>query len=172
MQSFIKFTLAVFFAVIFSNVSLAISEGAPLKIGVLNVHQILAESKQAKAISDKLQKEFGAREKNLVSTHKAFQEKTDRFKRDASVLSEAERLTLEKELLTTQNDLQKLQSEFQADTSARQQDEMRQFLEKIRKAVNNIATKGQYDLILNVDSAPFASPKLDLTKQVIQALDN
>lgn len=142
-----------------------------LHMGVVDVRSILSESKQAKAISDKLQKEFSVREKSLISQDKALQEKVEKFKRDGAVMAEKERTTTERDLVNAQRELQRLQSEFNDDTTLRQQEEMQKFLEKVRSAVNAIAEKGKFDIIIHSDAAPFVNPRLDVTKQVVQVLD-
>lgn len=144
---------------------------ADVNIGVVDVRAILGESKEAKSISDKLQKEFSAREKNLIAEDKSLQEKAEKFKRDSAVMAEKERSTTERDLLNAQRDLQRLQAEFNDDTAMRQQEEMQKFLEKVRAAVNKVAEKGKLDVVLHSDATPFVSPKLDITKQVVQTLD-
>ena len=137
----------------------------------MDVRAILSESKQAKAISEKLQKEFSAREKELMAQDKALQEKAEKFKRDSAVMAEKERTTMERDLVNAQRDLQRLQAEFNDDTNMRQQEEMQKFLEKVRTAVNSVAEKGKLDLVIHSDAAPYVNDRLDITKQVVQTLD-
>ena len=143
-----------------------------INLGVVDVRAILSESKQAKAISEKLQKEFASREKDLIAQDKAFQEKAEKFKRDSAVMAEKERTVQERDLLNVQRELQRLQSEFNDDSNMRQQEEMQKFLEKVRAAVNSVAEKGKLDLVIHSDAAPFVSDRLDITKEVVQTLDS
>jgi outer membrane protein len=142
-----------------------------LKIGVIDVRSIISTSKQAQAVSEKLQKEFAPREKDIAVADKAFQEKADKFKRDSAVMSESERTNTERDMLNLQRELQRKQAEFREDTSVRQQQEMQQFLEKVKTAVNSVAEKDKMDLIIHSDAVPYAKEKLDITQKVVQALD-
>ena len=141
------------------------------KAGVIDLHAVMANSKKAQAINEKLQKEFSAREKEVVASEKSFQEKVEKFKKDSAVMAEAERASTEKDLLKLQQELQRKQNEFREDVGNRQRDEMQAFLNELRETIKTYAEKEKFDIIIQSDMVPFANTKLDVTKPLVQALD-
>lgn len=139
-----------------------------LKIGVVDVRQVVSASDQAKEIGETLKKEFKPKEDEILKLEKKFQEQSEKLQRNAAVMSESEKSKLEREVMTMQRDLQRMQNEFREDGSMRQREEMQKFLERVRVEVEKLAETENYDLILHSDAAPFASKKVDITSQVIK----
>lgn len=146
--------------------SLPLQAMAETKIGVVDMRALMANSPQAKASVEKMKKEFKPREDKIVAMDKALKEKTEKVKRDSAVMSEAEKAKAEKELIASKRDLDRLQGEFREDAMARQQEEMKKIYEKITKAVEDLAKKEKYDLILPLEIAAFANPQLNVTDKI------
>lgn len=141
-----------------------------MKVGVVDVREIVGKSPETEAISKKLQNEFKSRESELIALDKSINTKAEKLKKDASVMSEAERSKLERELYSLQRDMQRMQAEFRDDTQLRQQEEMQKFLEKVRGKIVDIAKSEKYDLILHAEAAPYVSDQVDITQKVLGKL--
>ena len=64
------------------------------KIGAVNVGRLFNESPQAAEVRAELEKEFGARERELIEEQKKLKELQDRLQKDSAIMSETERKRL------------------------------------------------------------------------------
>ena len=147
-----------------------VNANTQLKIGVVNVRDIMQQSPQGEAITKTLEKEFGSRKNSIVSAQKSLQEKSGKYQRDSAVMSEAERKKTEKELVEKQRDIQRMEQEFREDGQARQNEEAEKLLKKINEVISRVAASEGYDMILHREAAPFASDKVDITAKVLAEL--
>ena len=157
-----------------SGMPQAVADTAPaaaVKIGVIDIGQLLAGSPKAKAIGDKLKKEFQVREGNMISSEKGIKEKEEKLERNKAVMGEVERSKLEKEVYTGKRDLARLQAEYREDVSIRQREETDKFFKDVRVIIQSIATAQKYNLIINAEAAPYWDDKVNITQQVLKQLN-
>lgn len=147
-----------------------VSAADNLRIAVIDMRAIVANSSQAKAVMDKLKQEFKVREDQIIAADKSLKEKSDKMQRNGAVMSEAEKAKLEKEIMTAQRDLQRMQTEFREDATMRQQEEMKKLVDKINKIVQDMAQKENYDLIVHADASSYFSSKINITDKVVNLL--
>jgi len=143
---------------------------ADLKVAVIDMRVILSKSPQAQAATQKLQGEFKAREEKIVSLEKALKEKMEKMQRNSAIMSETEKNKFEKDVIASQRELQRLQTEFREDAAARQQEETKKLIDGVNLAVNAIAQKDKYDLIIHREAMSYASTQIDITDKVIAAI--
>lgn len=165
MQALRKFLLAV---------GLAACLGGPvsaqdLKIGYVNLDRVLRDASPAKAAHAKLETEFLRRDKELVDAEARLKTVNDRFEKDASALSESERLRRQRELLEQGRELQRKRREAQEYMNQRKNEELASLIDRANVVVRQIFEQEKYDLI--VQEAVFASPKVDITDKVIRAMN-
>lgn len=141
-----------------------------LKVGVIDMRTIVNSAPQAKDAMEKLKKEFKAREDKIVSTEKTLKEKSEKLQRNSAVMSESEKSKLEKEVVSTQRELQRLQAEFREDAAVRQQEEMKKIIDRVKVAVEDIAKKEKYDLIIHNEVVPYSAKGVDITDKVVKAI--
>ena len=92
----------------------------------------------------------------------------ERLERDASVMSDADRLRRQREFSDLEKDFQRRQREFREDLNQRRNEELAQVIDKANRAIKQIAEQENYDIILQ--EAVFASPRIDITDKVLRAL--
>ena len=143
----------------------------PVKIGVIDVGQLLAGSPKAKAIGEQLKKEFQVRESAMISADKSIKEKEGKLERNKSVMGEIERTKLEKEVYASKRDLARMQNEFREDTSIRQREETDKFFKDVRVIIKDIAKAERYNLIISAEAAPYWDDKVNITEQVLKKLN-
>lgn len=139
------------------------------KIGFVNTARLLEESPQARAAQTALEGEFLPRQRELASQQKALQEKEEKLKRDAAVMSEADRAKAERELRDGQRDLARRFNELQEDANLRRNEEFGKVQRSLLQEVQTYARANGFDLVVS-DGVLFASPALDITAQVVAAL--
>lgn len=141
-----------------------------LKIGVVDVQEIVAKAPQVKTINDRLSTKFKSRQEKVVALQNTLKKDMEKMERDAAVLSAKDKSALEEKILSQQRDLQRLGQDYQQDLSREQNKEMQEFFTKVKDAIDKVAKKESYDIILQKDGVPYASDSIDITKQVLDAL--
>lgn len=141
-----------------------------LKIGYVNSDRVLRESNAAKAAQVKLEAEFGKREKDMRDLETKLRGAADKLEKDAPMLSEAERTRRQRDLVEQDRDLQRKKREWQEDLTQRKNEELSVVVEKANRVIKQIFDNEKYDLILQ-DAVHF-SPRVDITKKVIDALNS
>ncbi len=126
------------------------------RIGVVNSERIFKESNMAKASQAKLQSEFAKREKELRDDAQKIKTAAEKLDKDAAVMPDAERV--------------RKQREFTEDVNQRSFEERSKIAQKANQALKVVAEQRKLDLI--VQEAAYVSPKIELTDDVIKALNN
>ncbi|WP_416757746.1 OmpH family outer membrane protein [Roseateles sp. So40a] len=145
------------------------AQAQEVKIGYVNSERILRETNLAKAAETKLQAEFSRREKALLEQETKLRGAAEKLDKDSPALSEAERGRRQRELIEQDRDLQRKRREFNEDVAQRKNEELAAVIEKANKVIKQIFEQEKYDLI--VQDAIHASPRVDITKKVIDALN-
>ena len=146
------------------------AQAQELKIGYVNSERVLRESAAARAASTKIEAEFGKREKDLNDMAGRLKAASDKFEKDAPTLAEAERNRRQRELGEQDRDLQRKRREFQEDLNQRRNEEIASIQERTGRVIRQIMDSEKYDLIL-IDVG-FAGARVDITKKVMDALNN
>ena len=152
--------------------SIAVSAQAQeLKIGYVNGERVLREAEPAKRAAAKLEAEFGKRQKDLNDQSAAFRAQADKLDKDSPTLSEAEKARRQRELIELDRDLQRKQREYQEDLTQRKNEEVNNVSERAQRTIKAIGEAEHYDLIVQDQLVFYVSPRIDLTKKVIDALN-
>ncbi len=142
-----------------------------LKIGYVNGERVLREAEPAKRAAAKLEAEFGKRQKDLNDQSAAFRAQADKLDKDSPTLSEAEKARRQRELIELDRDLQRKQREYQEDLTQRKNEEVNNVSEKAQRTIKAIGEAEHFDLIVQDQLVFYVSPRIDLTKKVIDALN-
>ncbi len=161
-----KFSIWVFVGLLLIGTDALAKE---VKIGFVNVAQVLQEAPQAEAARKRLEQEFAPRDKRLVNQQKELEQLQEKLNRDAAVMSDAERGKLEREILSKQRDLKRAQDEFREDFNIRRNEELGKLQREIFEAIKALAKDEEYDLLLT-DGVVYASDQIDVTEKVKQRL--
>ncbi|MFX1682741.1 OmpH family outer membrane protein [Mitsuaria sp. CC2] len=156
--------------VLLAGVATLGAQAQEVKIGYVNSERILRETNLAKAAETKLQAEFSKREKGLVDQESKLRGAAEKLDKDSPALGEAERSRRQRELIEQDRDLQRKRREFNEDVAQRKNEELSAVIERANKVIKQIFEQEKYDLI--VQDAIHASPRVDITKKVIDALNN
>ncbi|MCV2363751.1 OmpH family outer membrane protein [Paucibacter sp. DJ1R-11] len=140
-----------------------------LKIGYVNSDRVLREANVGKAATQKLEIEFGKREKELKDIESKLRNSAEKLEKEAPTLSEAERNRRQRDLVELDRDLQRKRREWQEDLTQRKNEELQAVVDRANKVIKQIFDAEKYDLILQ-DAIHF-SARVDITKKVIDALN-
>lgn len=141
---------------------------ADAKIGFVNTERLLREAPLSVSAQKKLEREFAARDQELQKLAKQARDLQTLLDKDGVTMSESERKNKERDLGNLNRELQRQGREFREDLNLRRNEELGQIQERARKAIQEIAKSGKYDLI--VEQAVYVDPKSDITDRVMKAL--
>jgi len=138
------------------------------RIAVVQTERILREAAPAKAAQQKLEQEFGKRDKELQELGTRLRSASERLERDAAVLSETERARRQREVAELDKEFQRRQREFREDLNQRRNEELSLVVERVNRVIRQIAEQEKYDLVLQ--EAVYFSGRVDMTDKVLKAL--
>lgn len=159
--------LMILMAFVAISLSTSVAMAGDLKIGIVDLHQVLQESSQAKVISQQLEKQFKPRQEKLFTAQKQLKSDADKFRRDATIMTATQKKQLQDKITTEQRDLEQSGTKYQQELNKAQNQAMQSFFNKVKVALDKVAKQGGYDLILQKESVPYSAPQMDVTKQVI-----
>jgi outer membrane protein len=142
---------------------------ADLKIGVVNYAKLMQESPQAKAAQDALRGEFAGKQKDLQTQQQSLKSKEESLQRDSATMTADQRTAAERDLRDGNRELQLKVQQYQDDFNARQNEELSKLQKTLVEEVQTFAQAQKFDLVL-ADGVIFAAPVLDVTPQVLSAL--
>ena len=148
------------------------SVASDIKIGVVNTEKILRESVPGIQAQKKIEQEFMPRDEDIKKMAIQAKSLQDKLEKDSTPLTETERRNLERILANLSREYQRAQRQRREDLSVRQNEEYSLILERTNKAINKIAEKEKYDLILQLQDSVYRSQRIDITDKVIKALEN
>lgn len=148
-----------------------ISHAQDIRIAVVDVERIISVSKAGKSIQKQLtdrresfQKEFSARENNLVNSEKNLIEQKKSISPEEFA---TKRKGFEKQLLETQSLFQKRRNSLDKGLGSA--------LSELRKSIIQVAAEvaeeGKYQVLLRRDSVVIVQKEMDVTDQVLARLN-
>jgi outer membrane protein len=142
---------------------------AELKIGVIDYARLLDESPQAKAVSEALRAEFGPRYQQLVAQETSLKAKGEKLQKDVATMTPDQRTKAEKDLRDSARELERKKQEWQDDSNAKRNDEMNKLQRSLIGEVRDYAKAQSFDIVI-AEGVIYATPTVDITAQVLQAL--
>ncbi|MDW7535620.1 MAG: OmpH family outer membrane protein [Candidatus Nitrotoga sp.] len=144
---------------------------ADFRVGIVNTERIMSESPPAVKAAKRIEKEFSARDQEIKKIAKQMKDIQALVEKEGLTLSEAEKRNKERELANLNVNLQRMQRTFSEDLNLRKNEELASILEHANKAIQAIAEKEKYDLILQ--EAVYRNVNIDITDKVLKyMLDN
>mgnify|MGYP003972626219 FL=1 len=142
---------------------------AEIKIGYVVVEKVLKEAPQTTVSNKKLEKEFKSRTDGLQKKVKAIQKQEKDYKKNSVTMSESERQKAQKKIQNAKIDIQRIERELREDIDIRRREEIGKLQQQINKAIEDLAKKEKYDLIL-YQGVAYASKGIDISNDLIKAL--
>ena len=140
------------------------------KIGVMNVEQILRQSKAAQAAQARIEQEFKARDADLSRREQEVQAAAAALANDRPTLSAEEATRRDRDVEARTREVQRLRQQFAEDLRARQFDELDKLKARLDQVLTKYAKDNHFDLILQ--DAAFVGPAVNITDDVIKALES
>ena len=163
MKQFLKLLAPFIFLVL-----LPASAYSQVKVGYINYDKIWTHAEPFVQAKERIDQEFGKRDKALKQQEQSIVKRKKEFERQAEKMSEAERRKKARELMDAEREFQRAVREFQEDFTQRQNEEIAALMDQVAKAIKAIAEREKYDLILQ--DAVYINPSLDITELLLDSL--
>ncbi|MCB9991432.1 MAG: OmpH family outer membrane protein [Rhodospirillales bacterium] len=157
-------------AVCLSFTAPAFAEG---KIGVVNIQEIMSESKAAKSIQEQLQTKRKAYQEEISKHEQTLREekkKLDEMSRDTEEAKEEltkKAAEFEKKLMETGKLVEKRKQSLEKAAG----DAIAELRKKSIEIISDVADENDYDMILTRQNVVLAQKEMDITPEVMKRLD-
>tara|TARA_B110001452_G_scaffold182803_1_gene153558 strand:- start:135 stop:653 length:519 start_codon:yes stop_codon:yes gene_type:complete len=148
----------------FSSASFAFEQ----KIGVIDMGTIFQNLPQREHLSQKLDVEFKERRESVQALVKKMQDLAEKSKRDGALLTQQQKLDMQREMESLKSDYQLKGKALEEDMRRRGGEEQNILLLEVQKAVNEIAKSEKYDVILQSNAVAFITKENDISELVIK----
>jgi outer membrane protein len=138
-----------------------------LRVGYVDMKQVLDSAPQVLAGREKLDLEFRPRNETIEFQERQAQAMDDRLQ--MGDLAEDARIRLDRELREMRRNVNRQREDLRDELSFRRTEEVQKLEDQINLAVEQIAHDNGYDLILS-SPVVYADPSLDITQLILDQL--
>jgi outer membrane protein len=164
-----KFIKTVACSAVASSLLLASSVmAADQKIAVVNFQEVMGKIPQTATVMQELEVEFKDDKAVLAQLEKDIKYYQEKKQRDGSLMSDKDKEVLDTQIATLYQDYQAKGKAFQQATGLRKNEETNKIVALVRQAIDNIAAKEKYDLVLEQQAVVFAKPDASITDKVVE----
>ncbi len=145
-----------------------LSSFAANKVGVVNIMEIMAKLPQNEKVGQQLKSEFSGRENELKRMGEALEKERTDYINNVATMSESQATTKKRDIEKKFADFQLKQKAFQEDLGKRQREERQKISNLVRNAVDKVAKRGGYNLLIDAQAARYTDATVvDVTAQVL-----
>lgn len=149
--------------------------GAPVvaqaeKIAVVDMGAVFEQLPQREQVAKTLKAEFGDRMAEFQKKQEELRGMMEKQQRDGALMSETQKTDLVRKMDALKSELQLQGKALDEDTRRRQGEEQNKLLVQVQKAINTIAEKEQYDMVLQRGAVIYVKPEADISSKVVEAL--
>mgnify|MGYP006136154625 CR=1 FL=1 len=141
---------------------------AEQKIAVVDFQEIMGKIPQTAALMQSLEAEFKDEKVVITQLEKDIKYYQEKKNRDSALMNEKEKEDLDTRIGHLFQDYQAKGKALQQKAGQRQNEEQNKLIALIRQAVDNIAAKDDYDLVLSKQAVIFSKPKSSITDKVVE----
>ncbi len=141
---------------------------ADQKIAVVNFQEIMGKIPQTAALMQSLEAEFKDEKIIITQLEKDIKYNQEKLKRDGALMSKKEKDELNVKIQALFTEYQTKGKALQDKASQRQNQETNKIIALVRQAVDSIAVKEKYDLVLSQQAVIYSKPGNSLTDAVVE----
>ncbi|KVX00317.1 OmpH family outer membrane protein [Shewanella frigidimarina] len=140
------------------------------KIAVVDMGEVFEQLPQREQISKSLKAEFGDRVAEVQKMQEEMRSLVEKQQRDGALMSDAQKTELVRKMESLKSEFQLKGKALDEDMRRRQGEEQNKLLVQVQKAINTIAGKEKYDMVLQRGAVIFVKPEADISSKVVEAL--
>ena len=149
----------------------AAQAGPAVRIGVVNMQQVLNNSQRGMAAKQKLDQERAARQKDLDARQQEVVKMQADLEKQAPVLSEQAKRDKSEQLQTKVRDIRRLAEDANHEFQKKLQEAEGEMTQDIIQVIQEYGKDQGYTIILERSMLPYASPGVDVTPEIIKRFD-
>lgn len=153
----------------FNSANGAPASGTSLKIGFVNIVELIEKAPQAESARKTLEREFAERDAKLTAERDAILAMEERLKTDGEVMSATKRDELERDLIKRRREFNRAKEELQEDLNLRRNEELDRLQREVYQIIVDLAKSESYDLLVT-ERVLYASENIDITDRVLAQL--
>ena len=144
---------------------------AEMKIVVLDPVRAILESDEGKVLVDAANKEMESEQNELRSMAEQIQEQQAKLQKDGEILSDSDKRKIVKDIESMQADLQFGSQKLQKTAQDKRQEILQTLAPKYDRVLKDLIQIDQIDMILAPNSLQYANDKHDITRRVVEKLN-
>ena len=149
---------------------------AGLKVGVLDLNDAMARTKEGQKAFEELQAQFGPRQAELQKLAQDVQELEGQLRAQERTLSENARVQLGRQLEQKRRSAQRMNEDLQADLQTAQNDHLAKIWANMQKVIDQYAREKGYGIVINSaatnpSAVIYAAPAIEITDDVVRLYD-
>lgn len=170
MKKFLPVLVAAFAVSSVVGITAAADE---IRIGYVDMHKVLTESKAGKRVKAELEKFAQQRKEALVKDEQLLKKMQEAYEKDKLILSEAQKQEKQREFQQKIEAYQKAGAEATRELSQKEQDYAVKAVPDIRAIIRDLAQEEKLTLVFEKNEMPvlYAVDGPDLTERVLKKFD-
>ena len=144
---------------------------AEMKIAFVDVQRAILSSEQAKKLQAQIGEEFKDEEAEIRQVSSDAAALIQRLQKDSEVMSDAEKIKLQKQIEEKENDFSYLRQKLQNKIQTRQTELFSGTEVRLQRAIEDLVMSDDYDVILPRNAALYVGDLYDITRKVTEKLN-
>lgn len=140
-----------------------------LKIGFVDLQEVLNKAPQSEDARNRIEKEFAPRNREILAKQEQLRKLQDKLVRNGAVMSTEERQKQETEIRIGRRDLDRMQAAFRDDLSLRRSEELSKLQKLVTDIIRKTARAEHYDLVITA-GVMYAGSRINMTNEIISRL--
>jgi outer membrane protein len=159
----VKKTALVLLAALFMAGNVAAKE---MKIAFVDVQAVAAQIPQSATIQENIRSEFAAKIAEIGQLEKDISFNIEKLRRDGPTMSEKQKQELTDKVQQQREQYEATARPLDEQIRARQNEERNKILAIIKTAIDVVADREKFDVVLNAGAAVYAKPEFDISDAV------
>lgn len=148
------------------------SASATLKLGVVDMARVINETNEGKTAKTRLEREMNRRQTELDRKQTEFERFATELQSSFDMLSDDAKATRMQSYQEKAMELQQLYANHQQELARAEAEATSKIVERVIAVVRDIATRGNYTMILDSAAIIYSGSGTDITTQVITAYND
>lgn len=142
---------------------------AEVKIGFVNIIQVMEQAPQAETAREELEQEFSGRDAKLTAERDAIVELERKLQTDGEIMSPEQRDELESAIARRKLDFNRDREELKEDFDIRRNEELSNLQRTVYDVIVQVAKSENYDLMVT-ERVLYASERINVTDEILARL--
>jgi outer membrane protein len=151
--------------------ALAAVAPAQTKVAIINLQRAVLESAEIKKASADLEARYKPRQQEMEKIQKELQSIQQQLQTGAGKLTPQAEANLNAQGQRRQREMQRLTEDLQADVERERNDILGKSSQRMQEVVSKLAEEKGFDVVIDVSTAIYFKPALELTTEAVAAYD-